>query len=49
MRAAGESDDGRMRTDIHKVPVMEHNTFAEAPFAGYIGSCSRLEMHRIHI
>lgn len=42
MGAAGESDDGRMRTDTQCA-------IAEAPFAGYIESCSRLEVQGLRV
>lgn len=37
MDAAGDNDHGRMTTDIHNIPITEHNTFAEASFDGCIG------------
>lgn len=30
--AVGDSDKGVMRTDIHSLPITEHDTFAGAPF-----------------
>ena len=37
MGTAADSDNSGMTTDVDNILVTEHDTWTDAPFAGYVG------------